>query len=187
MLGQALKELTHCVLVMPFGVGDWSTLVQVTAWCLTAPSHYLNQCWLTHQQDLLVFIQRLCLPNCRRYQSPRCVSNLHIWITAKSSRGQWVKLSPGNYHNFIALLLLVHHHFIPIYSSGSLWWLLINSTGEKYKCSLGNKAWPEPTRTTRKPVFWDTPSHPMTTHTSGSHQIPSQNKTKLQILKNPNF
>ena len=24
----------------------WSTLVQVMAWCLTAPSHYLNQCWL---------------------------------------------------------------------------------------------------------------------------------------------
>ena len=25
----------------------WSTLVQVMAWCLRAPSHYLNQCWLT--------------------------------------------------------------------------------------------------------------------------------------------
>ena len=24
----------------------WSTLVQVMAWCLMAPSHYLNQCWL---------------------------------------------------------------------------------------------------------------------------------------------
>ena len=24
----------------------WSTLVQVIACCLTAPSHYLNQCWL---------------------------------------------------------------------------------------------------------------------------------------------
>ena len=27
--------------------GTWSTLVQVMACCLTAPSHYLNQCWLT--------------------------------------------------------------------------------------------------------------------------------------------
>ena len=26
--------------------GSMSTLVQVMAWCLTAPSHYLNQCWL---------------------------------------------------------------------------------------------------------------------------------------------
>ena len=25
---------------------SWSTLVQVMAWCLTAPSHYLNQHWL---------------------------------------------------------------------------------------------------------------------------------------------
>ena len=42
------------------------------------------------------------------------------------------------------------------------------------------------TRTTRTPLFWDTPHRPMITHTSDSHQIPSQNKTKskLQILKN---
>ena len=26
--------------------GSWSTLAQVMACCLTAPSHYLNQCWL---------------------------------------------------------------------------------------------------------------------------------------------
>ena len=41
-----------------------------------------------------------------------------------------------------------------------------------------------PLRTTRTPVFWDTPCRPMIIHTSDSHQIPSQNKTKLQILKN---
>ena len=42
------------------------------------------------------------------------------------------------------------------------------------------------TRTTRTPAFWDTPSRPMITHTSDSHQIPNQEKTKLmlQILKN---
>ena len=42
------------------------------------------------------------------------------------------------------------------------------------------------TRTTRTPAFWDTPRRPMITHTSDSHQIPSQNntKSKLQILKN---
>ena len=38
---------------------------------------------------------------------------------------------------------------------------------------------------TRPPAFWDTPHRPMTTHTSDSHQIPSQDKTKskLQIKK----
>ena len=42
------------------------------------------------------------------------------------------------------------------------------------------------TRTTRTPAFWDNPHRLMITHTSGSHQIPSQNKTKskLQNLKN---
>ena len=25
---------------------SWSALAQVMAWCLMAPSHYLNQCWL---------------------------------------------------------------------------------------------------------------------------------------------
>ena len=42
------------------------------------------------------------------------------------------------------------------------------------------------TRTTRTPAFWDTPRRPMITHTSDSHQMPSQNnaKWKLQFLKN---
>ena len=35
---------------------SWSTLVQVMACCLTAPSHYQNQCWLivdhTHRHNL---------------------------------------------------------------------------------------------------------------------------------------
>ena len=37
---------------------------------------------------------------------------------------------------------------------------------------------PVPTRTTRTPAFWDTRLCFMITHTSDSHQIPSQNKTK---------
>ena len=34
---------------------------------------------------------------------------------------------------------------------------------------------------TRMPGFWDTPRRPMITHTSDSHWIPSQNKTKSQL------
>ena len=34
---------------------------------------------------------------------------------------------------------------------------------------------------TRTPAFWDTPCHPMITHTSDSHQIPSQQKTKSKL------
>ena len=39
-------SLTHCGLVTPYGDKSGSTLAQVMACCLTAPSHYLNQCWL---------------------------------------------------------------------------------------------------------------------------------------------
>ena len=34
------------------GWRSWSTQVQVMACCLTAPSHYLNQCWLTISEVL---------------------------------------------------------------------------------------------------------------------------------------
>ena len=40
-------KLTHWGLVTPCGIrvqGSWSTLIQAMACCLTAPSHYLNQC-----------------------------------------------------------------------------------------------------------------------------------------------
>ena len=48
------KGLTHSGLVIPDSVIDrtWSTLVQVMAWCLTAPSHYLNQCWFLTSEVL---------------------------------------------------------------------------------------------------------------------------------------
>ena len=34
------------------GHETWSTLDQVMAWCLTAPSHCLNQCWLIFSEIL---------------------------------------------------------------------------------------------------------------------------------------
>ena len=42
-----LKELTHYGQVTPYDdKSSGSKLAQVMAWCLTAPSHYLGQCWL---------------------------------------------------------------------------------------------------------------------------------------------
>ena len=38
--------LTHCGLMTPYGDRSGSTLAQLMACCLMAPSHYLNQCWL---------------------------------------------------------------------------------------------------------------------------------------------
>ena len=47
----------------------WSILVQVMAWCLRAPNHYLNQCWLiiTHQPGLVAFARVKFYRNCWRY------------------------------------------------------------------------------------------------------------------------
>ena len=39
-------KLTHFGLMTPYGNVDLGQLVLVMACCLTAPSHYLNQCWL---------------------------------------------------------------------------------------------------------------------------------------------
>ena len=39
-------KLIHCGLVTLYGDIFGSTLAQVMACCLRAPSHYLNQCWL---------------------------------------------------------------------------------------------------------------------------------------------
>ena len=39
-------SLTHYGLVMPYDIKKtWSALVQLMACCLTAPNHYMNQCW----------------------------------------------------------------------------------------------------------------------------------------------
>ena len=83
--------LTHCGLVTPYGNRSVSTLVQVMAWCLTAPCHYLNQCWLLTGEVLWyspktkfsVTAQNTILYN--EFE----IHNLNI--TAISSRGQWVK------------------------------------------------------------------------------------------------
>ena len=42
----SLNILTHCGLMTSWRHRSGSTLAQVMACCLTAPSHYLNQCWL---------------------------------------------------------------------------------------------------------------------------------------------
>ena len=59
-----IKKLTHYPLVMPSGERYWSSLLEVMAWCLTAPSHYLKQCWLqiisNHTNAILQNIHQIC-------------------------------------------------------------------------------------------------------------------------------
>ena len=63
------------------------TLAEVMAWCLTAPSHYLSQCWLTSgihlraipQKVFMGFIHNICL-------------NISFKTTTTYPGGQWVKV-----------------------------------------------------------------------------------------------
>ena len=73
-------------------VRSWSTLLQAMAWCLMAPSHYLNRCW----QDSVTFIPGQCLLDYSRYQSLSCVSNLHIWNHSHISQGPYLSTTYGN-------------------------------------------------------------------------------------------
>ena len=88
----ALDQLAHCALVTPYEVKRfWWTLGQPMAYCLTAPSHYLNQCcpaintimWHSFLSDVYLNTQDI---------NPQVVFEIDTFvITAISHRGQWVK------------------------------------------------------------------------------------------------
>ena len=98
---------THCGLVAPPYGDKWcgSTLAQVMAWCLMAPSHYQNQCWLiirdilwhSPENNFIMSAQADILWNDFKY----CSFN----ITASSSRGQRV-----NQILFSLLIILNKNH-----------------------------------------------------------------------------
>ena len=101
--------------------GSGSTLAQVMACCLTAPSHYMNQCWLI-------------ISKVQRYSSDgslikdTSIENCLIKIPFKSSRGQWVKINHWNLnkmafcrrylqtHLIQLKLLYIDSNFIYVYS-----------------------------------------------------------------------
>ena len=56
----------------------WSNLAQVMACCLTAPSHYLNQCWLIMSELLGAFTWGQFHRKCSRYLSLIWVLNTLI-------------------------------------------------------------------------------------------------------------
>ena len=88
------SEVTWSNLVNSWGPGDgiWrhisgSTLAQVMAYCLTAPSHYLNQSWLITQESIY-----------NKYLSHQFLKwawNALTKIPFKSPRGQWVNSQFG--------------------------------------------------------------------------------------------
>ena len=105
--------------------GSRSILAQLMAWCLTTPSHYLNQCWLitsevlrhSHEIDITGNAQDSHL--CYEFE------NYYFFfkITASSPRGQWVNEIKNR--NFFILL---PHHLIHGVASTDIFFITISDS-----------------------------------------------------------
>ena len=69
---------------------SWSTLAQVIAWCLMAPSNYLNQCWLLISEVLRFSPESNVTLNAQANIQYNEFVNHNFEFTATSPRGQWV-------------------------------------------------------------------------------------------------
>ena len=67
-----------------------STLAQVMACCLTAPSHYLNQCWLNMSMALWHSAEKDFTRNAQDIYPWYQFENYWFKTLTTSSRGQWV-------------------------------------------------------------------------------------------------
>ena len=67
-----------------------STLAQVMACCLTAPSHYLNQCWLIISKFLWHPSEGITLRKSEETNEQNKIENYIFKIASRSPRGQWV-------------------------------------------------------------------------------------------------
>ena len=86
--------LTHCGLVTSYlRQGSRSTLAQVMACCLTAPSHYLNQCWLIISKVQWHSSEDNFTKDASGTITEISLKNSLSKISFKSPRGQWVKRS----------------------------------------------------------------------------------------------
>ena len=66
-----------------------STLVKVMACCLMAPSHYLNQCWLSIK-GVLWHSLKSNSTSADELKSVKCVRWLHFKMTTTTPRSWWV-------------------------------------------------------------------------------------------------
>ena len=79
-----------------------STFIQVMPWCLSAPSHCLNQCWLVINGVLWHSFKTQFHMKCSKYQFVEWVWKYTCKITS-SPRGQW-----ANWHDIIIGIMWKH-------------------------------------------------------------------------------
>ena len=70
---------------------SWSTLAQIVAWCLTAPSQYLNKCWLLINEVLGHSPESSFAVSAEATIHYNEFENYTFKNTAASPRVQWVK------------------------------------------------------------------------------------------------
>ena len=75
------------------------------AWCLMAPSHYLNQCWLIIPKIHMYTTQHIFCQNSSKndHKIQNWIQKLHFWKCSNFPRACWVKpctISMENTHPF---------------------------------------------------------------------------------------
>ena len=81
---------SHCGPVTPYG----STMAQVMACCLTAPSHYLSDCWLLISRVQWYSPEGNFIRDTPATNHWNLLENYISEISFKSPWGQWIKISP---------------------------------------------------------------------------------------------
>ena len=131
----SLLPLTHWALVMPYYViySPWSTLVQVMACCLTAPSHCLNQYWLIISEFLCIHLTAISQNDVfPRYR----FENYLFKTTGTSPRGQWVDTwKPRQDGCYFANNIFTNNIFTCIFFIEYFW--ISNKVSLKYACTSG--------------------------------------------------
>ena len=88
-----------------------STLVQVMACCLTAPSHHLNQCWLTISKVPRHSPEGITIRSAADTRPRKKIENWIFKIASRFSRGQWVKSAYWGTVMPIFILGELNHHW----------------------------------------------------------------------------
>ena len=84
-----------------------STLAQVMACCLTAPSHYLNQCWLIIIKVLWHSSEGIIMRRSKDTNQQNKIENYIFRITFRSPRGQWVKKKTQHVSSWVVHYILI--------------------------------------------------------------------------------
>ena len=100
-----------------------STLAQVMAWCLTAPNHYLNQCWLIISRVLWPSSEGVTIRRSENTNLSSKMKNCIFKIASRSPRGQWVKevligVQQASASNPIIWGESMDGHYIPLFLCG---------------------------------------------------------------------